>query len=384
MTKKLLTSVLCRVSLLLLSAAGPASSLCGQNTGAPSAIGEIPDAYTRSADSLALYIDTHHRNEEAKLQALYTWLTTHMTYNVYPTFVPAEERNDEAREIRETLRLREGVCRQFAKVFEAVGNRMDIPVWFVEGYVKSNGAVMSDPHAWCVARVDGKWFCYDPTFGMGYIRNYQFVSAPNTDYCRMAPETFIRTHMPFDPIFQLLEYPLSYQAFDDSSEEARVTDGAPCRFADSIRVYMRQSPAEQLVSTNRRMMRNGRPNRLVDYCIQINTSNISVYRCREVYNVYKTAIKHYNRSTDLVNEMIRHERSGFKPKRQPSEIDAWLQGASAALLEADNLMQNVGEVPAQYLVAVNNLKESIGDLMGKIHRHEEILAAHYGGKKKKK
>ena len=97
----------------------------------------IPDAYTGTPDSLAFYIDSHYAGDAAKLEALYRWITSKMSYNVYPMFTSVNERLTEEEEVCRTLRAREGVCRHFAQVFCMVGERMDIPAFKVDGYVKS-------------------------------------------------------------------------------------------------------------------------------------------------------------------------------------------------------------------------------------------------------
>ena len=337
---------------------------------------EIPDAYSGSVDSLAFYIDSHCADDEAKLQALYRWITTHMKYNVFPTFVSVNEKRDEQREIMQALANRQGVCRDFAKIFEAVGTRMDIPVYFVKGYTKSGGVVMTEPHAWCVALVNDGWYNYDPTFGMGYIRNQRFVSSPNMDYCKVEPEKFLQTHMPFDPIWQLTPNPYAYHEFDDGEVRGKSDslDGHAFRFADSIRISLKQTPVARLQSINGRIRRNGRPNPLVDYYLQLNESNMQVYRQREVYDIYKRALKYFNRGVDHFNEAVRyqrvHPRLGKNDKRK---MIAWLDKASEAVAEAGKELQKAHDVPEQYATALDNLKQAVAETMEKIRLKNKML-----------
>lgn len=331
---------------------------------------DIPDIYTHSIDSLALYIDCHQTDEEAKLKMLYTWMTSHLRYNVYPTFISVNKKRDERQEMLQALTNREGVCRHFALIFQAVSEQMDIPAFFIEGYTKTNGVVTPEPHAWCAALVNGQWYQYDPTFGMGYVRNYQFVSAPNPDYCQVSPEVFIRTHMPFDPIWQFLPHPYSYRAFDQGKDlPAPTTDGAPCDFADSIRIYLRQKPVQRLTAVNERIRQNGPGNRLVDYYLQLNTSNIAVHRQNEVYEIYKKSLKYYNRSVDNYNEIVRYRRVHSKIKKEDrKQIKSWTMEAQEAIEAAQKTIDSAQQVPEQYETAINNLKNAIDDTAGKIKR----------------
>lgn len=332
----------------------------------------IPDRYTYSADSLALYIDGHYRNDEAKMQAMYTWITSHMTYYVFPIFESVNEEHNDAKEVKRTLQVRKGVCRHFARVFQMVGDKMDIPTCFVEGYVKdSKGEIMNAPHAWCVAKISGKWYFYDPTFGMGYAMKQEFVAKPTMKYCKVSPDVAIWTHMPFDPIWQLLEHPYTYPAFDEGM--GTVSEERFC-FNDSIRLFLSQSPLQRAVSVEQRVERNGKSNPLVDYYKQINSSNIDVYRQREIYDVFKVALKQYNRGYDSYSELVRYHRNHFRPKKSQQEVERLMQSVPHYAEVADSVISKVF-VPSSspYALAMNNLKESIRELKGKIPLLEKLM-----------
>lgn len=333
---------------------------------------DIPDAYTYSLDSLAFYIDSHCNEDTTKLRALYDWMVGHMHYNVYPTFVSVNQKRDEAKEIALALRSREGVCRHFARIFQEVSERMAIPAFFIKGYTKSNGAIIPDPHAWCAALVNGKWYLYDPTYGMGYVRNYKFVSSPNSNYCQVEPDKFISSHMPFDPIWQLLERPYTFQAFDQGLEPP--ADRPPFSYADSIRVHLQRKPVEQLTAVNERIRRNGTPNRLVSYCLEVNTANIAVRRHNEVYEIYKTALTHYNSCVDHYNALVRYRRTHDKVSRSDHrQVSEWIADAAADIAEASQTLQTADQVPEQYATAIDNLKTAIAELTEKVERKKEEM-----------
>ena len=332
----------------------------------------IPDAYTGTPDSLAFYIDSHYVGDAAKLEALYRWITSKMSYNVYPMFTSVNERLTEEEEVCRTLRAREGVCRHFAQVFCMVGERMDIPAFKVDGYVKSGGVVMPEPHSWCVALVDGRWYNYDPTYGMGYVSNHRFVSAPNDEYCQVEPCTFLQTHMPFDPMWQFLPHPYSYPDFDEGTPPD--TSGPVFDYADTLRTYLSQTPLQRLVAVNGRVRRTGRPNRLVDYFVQLNTSNIGVLRQNAVYDLYKKALKHYNRGVDNFNEVVLYQRANRRiGKDGLRQMLGWIDEAAAAVDEARQTLDGVKDVPEQYVRALDNLKAAVADTSEKVRMKRELL-----------
>lgn len=339
--------------------------------------GEIPEEYTYSVDSLALYIDCHYDGEKSKAQAVYTWITTYLRYNVYTTFTSHNEAYSEAQELENTLVTREGVCRQFALLFTRIVEKMGIPAFVINGYNKSrSGIVMPEPHDWCAAKIGEQWYLYDPTFGMGYVDNYQFVSSQSMKYCHVLPEEFIQTHMPYDPIWQLLGHPYPYQEFDKGTFQQR-PDEPLCNFNDSIKVYMQQPRLNQLISARNRIQRNGQANRLTQYYLQLTQANIGVYRQREVYDIYNKAIKLQNQGCDLLSDFILYRKNGLKPRKSAKEMCGKVDKALQVAITADSLLHTARDIPQQYASAVQNLQTSISELIEEINRQKIFIEKYY-------
>ncbi|MBQ8673279.1 MAG: hypothetical protein IJ511_04400 [Bacteroides sp.] len=370
--------------LIALAVCLSGNMLRGQNNTSGIDKNIIPEAYTRSVDSMAYYLDAHFRTEEEKLRALYTWIVANMRYNVYPTFVSNNEVPDDEKEIREALRAREGVCRQFSMIFEAVATRLDIPVYIVYGYNKNNGVLMPEPHQWCAAKVGREWFLYDPTYGMGYVVNYQFVSAPNMNYCKVKPQDLIRTHMPFDPMWQLLEKPYTYAAFDQSKEAQAVYRGPAFQYNDSIVAFDNMPRLKQLLTISNRMSNNGPGNRLVDYYYQLTQSNIKVHRQNEVYNIYKKAVKYQNQGADSLNNFVWHRRMKFKPRKDEALIRLWISTAERSAAMADSVINLATDIPRQYETAVRNLRNSIIELKVKVELQKAFMEQYYAAPKSRR
>ena len=363
---------LIRYTLLLLSLS--VWTAYGQTAGTST---EIPPAYTYSADSLAFYISLHHKGEDAKLSALYRWMTANMKYNVYTTF---ESRNDiysEEKDVRNTLKTRSGVCRNFALVFKTVADMLDIPAFVVEGYVKAEGTLMTDPHAWCCAKVNGQWFLYDVTFGMGSIANNQFTSNPNMNYCQVTPIRMLQNHMPFDPIWQLIDRPYPFHLYDKSSSLPPASTEKAINYNDTIRAYTRLTKVQQQIDVNRRIKANGTPNPLVDYFLQLTQSNIQVYKGQEIYDIYKKAIKSFNQAADLYNEFVHYRQAKFQPEKEEKEVNELLDASNRANTAAYNYLLELAHAPEEYDTAIRNLKESVKLIMARTEKQKEFVNAYY-------
>lgn len=336
----------------------------------------IPDAYTHSVDSLAMYIDCNCNNDREKVETIYTWIINNLNYNLYTTFTSRNEPYSEERELAHTLQTREGVCRQFARLFIRVAERMGIPAYVVSGYNRhSTGGIMPEPHDWVAAKVNAKWYLYDPTFGMGYVENYKFFRRPQMKYCHMDPKEMIKTHMPYDPIWQLLPQPLTFDEFDNGLPHK--PSAIDCNFNDSIIAYTALPWIQQLVTAHRRVMSNGKGNRLTLYFLQLTESNIKVYRKQRVVNAHNAAMKYQNSAVDLYDAFINYKEASFKPVKEEELVRNMLAKAEQAIREAERLHRSVIEIPEEYESAMSNLGASIAETIAAIDGQKDFLERYY-------
>lgn len=339
----------------------------------------IPTEYTYSVDSLALYIRQKFKTPETQARAIYVWMTHHLTYNVYPTFVSRNEVNDDAKQVASTLRTRSGICRQFSLLFQALATRLGIETHTVIGYTKSGTVVMPEVHQWCVARMGSQWSLFDVTFGAGFVEDYKFTPSPNDAYFMVFPQQAIRTHMPFDPLWQLLERPYSYEEFKagaiDSGRKV-----AAFRYTDSIATFTRQSWELQLKAANHRALNNGKGNELLDYFIQLNRANIQIAGDVRVIDIHNRTMALQNRAVDSLMLFIRYRQAEFRPKKTEKQVRRMIEVTEELMLEADSLINTILVISPKYKEAVMNLRKSIIELATQTFKHKIFVERYYATK----
>jgi len=343
------------------------------------AILSIPDEYTKKVDTFAEYINRKFKGDEAKMRAIYVWMTHRMAYNVFTTFTSRNEVYSEEKEVQETLSTRKGVCRQFALLFKTLAGKVGIKAYLIDGYGKSGNVVLPEVHEWCVAQVNGEWYFFDPTYDTGYIEDYRFVSAPDDVYFKQLPERFIQTHMPFAPLWQFLKRPYSYSEFEKGVLESGRNVPFFC-WQDSLKVYDRQSWVEQLEAARSRILANGKGNDLVDYFLQLNQANTQVGKDSEAIDVYAAATDLQNRAVDSINVFIRYRKAGFRPRKAEAQVRRMIEVSEELTLRADSLINSVHTISPQYKQALLNLRESIMDLAMQIYKHKLFLERYYATK----
>lgn len=338
----------------------------------------IPDEYTYSVDSLALYLECNCDTEEEKLKTLYIWMTHTFRYRMFEAFVAGNQREGEEKEIQVLLDKRTGVCRDFSLLFKYVAQAMDIPAFFVEGYTKdSQGYIQREAHAWNVAKVNGKWYNYDTTYGMGYARNNEFVSRPTMEQYMVPSSEFLKTHMPFDPIWQLDEHPMTYQAFDQPAEHGKEVYQPLFNYNDSIIAYSKQNMYQQSLALQDRILHNGTANALVQYLLDVNGSNIKVHHHNVVYESYKESMKYYSQGWDEMKLFNRYKLANYRPKKNVLEVKAWLDSAQANYEKAKQVMVGVSNPPETISKAVGNLNRYIDELHTLIDQQWAAFNEHY-------
>ena len=216
---------------------------------------------------------------------------------------------------------------------------------------------------------------------MGYTQNQRFVSDPKKVYYRMAPQVFVRNHMPFDPIFQALPQPLYYQTFDNGEQMQAMRQ--PCNFNDSIRIYIRQAPIDQLRGSIRRVRSNGSPNRLIDYFLELSESNLKIYICNQVRATFYESMRLQNLAEDKRREMARKIKSGFK-NMTDDQIMELMEECGSSIKESDELLRSVKEIPDIYQTNFAQLRRFIDNTMDRVEQVNEICAKYLQSKPNKR
>ena len=207
----------------------------------------IPPAETHSTASIAKYIIGNYTTEREKLLAAYSWVTYNIKYNSDSMYVINFNPDPQTR-ITAALRRRKGVCENFAAIFNDIAVKAGLQSYEVTGYTKQYGSIDKTAHTWCAVYLEGKWFFCDPTWDVG-ISGY-------AKYFLVPPLAFIESHMPFDPLWQLLDQPVSHKEFYQGYIRSK-KDKTLINFVDSINAFTQMNELQQLESAAHRINQAG-------------------------------------------------------------------------------------------------------------------------------
>ncbi|MCT4639375.1 MAG: hypothetical protein N4A72_16850 [Bacteroidales bacterium] len=258
-------------------------------------VGTIKVSNRTSVKNLAKIITKKSEAEEDKVRAIFFWITHNIRYNTKIRSVEREY-NNKNQIITEVMKTRVGVCQHYAELFNILCKESGIKSVVIEGYTKQNGKISKLGHAWNAVYINNKWLCIDATWAAGYYRGNKYYQTYREKYFLDKPDVFIDTHMPFDPIWQFSESPITAKTFDNNHNQ--IKPKTKFNYKTLIEEYLRGSNLNKLKSKYKRVYDNGITNSIIKRHIEYTAYNIAT----EEYNI---AVGNFNKGVNINNSVVK-------------------------------------------------------------------------------
>jgi hypothetical protein len=337
-----------------------------------------PDSAYVSVATFSSWLKENFHSGEDLLCAIYVWSAGAISYDVEKMYLIRYEEKPEDM-IESTFRTRKAVCQGYSELFNDLCRRCGISSYVVNGYTKQNGEISSTGHAWVVARLEDGWYCFDPTWGAGYVQERKFYRRFSQEYYMIRPEAFIATHMPLDPMWQLLEHPYSIQDFY-SGIKKKDDKGSVYSYNDSINNYMQMNRFDQFGVTLRRVNEAGIYNNVIqDYARYLaQTLENEEIRKRNEYQKQQVdhlnlAVDHYNTAVKQFNEYVNYYNRQFKPVKSDPEIREMIDVCDRELMQAQQLIEKVDPFSMEIRQNIEQLEYSITVLKQNVYDQEKFV-----------
>jgi hypothetical protein len=340
---------------------------------------QIPDSLTKTTALIANYINANFTTENEKSRAVFIWVASNIQYDIDNMFAMNfyEKKEDK---IAKPLKTRKGICENYAALFTDICLKAGLKAYVIEGYTKQNGFTDYIPHAWSAALVDSSWFLFDPTWGSGYVNNGKFFKKINNDYYKVNPTSLIKSHIPFDYLWQFLNYPISNQAFYEGKTQQNKTKSY-FNFNDSIQAYEKQSHIDQLISSAYRVEKNGVKNSLVFDRLQHLKLEIENHKQTKTIELYNSAIVDYNDGIYGFNDFINYRNKQFTPKKTDPEIQNMIDVADNKLKEAKTKLGEISNSDVNTIKMIQQLTKSIEDATSHVKEQQDWLKIYFSKSK---
>lgn len=229
----------------------------------------------------------------------------------------------------------------------------------VHGYTRQRGADATNGHAWAAALINKDWWLFDPTWDAG----------GNTRQFMISPAEFINSHMPYDPLWQLLPYPYNHREYKrnlrPSSEKL-----PPQNVKDSLIAFMQLDSLGRLQATGRRMLQAGIEDKDLRLWYAYNSMKIGLIKEVGYQQNYEEAIAHLNKAVANLNQFINLRNNQEKPGAQMNQL---LDGADEHFKKATENFKRLKADPDNFQYDPDWLEDSLQKLKKKIADQREYL-----------
>jgi transglutaminase/protease-like cytokinesis protein 3 len=258
-----------------------------------------PGEIAQDIDKLVEYLKQPAANQKDVVKTFSYWIMQNISYDIYGflngTF------NKEG--ITGTLRDKKGVCQDYSELFKAMCDRAGIKCYVIAGYAKAfdykpGNEFKKANHAWNIIWLDNAYMPMDLTWGSGHIEynnnQWQYFVDPDISQVFTRPEVFVAKHLPSDPRWQLLHYPVSMDAFLKFNDPRDMLHDSTryYSFQDSISTFEKlDKDTQELESADAAY--NFYP-ALTDYAYHY--YNLAVTYSNTATDYYNAAVSSYNKS----------------------------------------------------------------------------------------
>lgn len=334
--------------------------------GAP---GPFADSLMRSATwrkknnlvLLAREISLTFKTDRERFRAAFAWTAQNLSYDLAAFNNDIAYANDAL--VFSALQNRKALCEGYVAVLDSLSRLMGISTFKVAGYTRWQDKLQVEPHLWIAVKISENWYFADPTWASGSIINGRFHQVYDTLWFLVPPSQMIRTHMPYDPIWQLSQRPLSHKGFIHRDGSLLSGHWQP---NDSIALHLQKELVQQFTSELRRIRQRFPHQALLPRITYLERAigtlkhNATVEKMQQSNALFNTAVANYNEAVQAYNN------------RLPRAQVLVLLVRSAQLLESARGMLPKEGVPASLRDELSLMHKQINQLNGRLREAEEI------------
>jgi len=325
----------------------------------------IPN-YLHTADEIAAYLANDSYTENEKTRAFYIWISHNIKYDL-------SSRNKEIvfsskRElVKDVLSRREGRCLHYSELFHEFCRLSGIKSFVITGYSRQpSGEISTIAHTWNAVYIDSCYYTIDVTWAAGYLLDTIYVNEFRDEYFLIEPKLFIKNHLPFDPVWQFLDNPITLVEFN-TQNFSKLNIAGDFNYREIIAEIDIQDETTYVENINKRLIQSGELNDLILAEISKNVLEITNEKCRIASDTLNNAIDKYNL-------YITYKNNRFKdPNIEDDDIKKLILGFEQTLFKADLLFQNVFTVNSDLNLQITRFKNKIKELEDKLKTEKVFI-----------
>ncbi len=182
--------------------------------------------------------------------------------------------------------------------------------------------------------------------------------------------------MPFDPLWQFLNYPITNQEFYES--KFQINKSKPLfNYNDTLFYYETESEIERLQSSFKRIEANGVKNSMIFDRLQHNKREIEYYGNNMIVDRFNSATNMYNEGIGQLNAFINYRNNQFIPKQSDSEIEQMVEVAEISLKNSREKLKEIKNSDPNIAMSMMQLNKSIDEATLNLNEQKAFLEKYF-------
>ncbi|NOU46991.1 MAG: hypothetical protein HOO86_08020 [Bacteroidales bacterium] len=329
-------------------------------------IAQIPPSAEKSIPALSKWINVEFLAKPERMRAIQRWIAMNLSYD-FNSSIEELTKKENHEIVASAFRTRKSVCGGYAGLMDSLCKLVGIQSYVIDGYTIQDGKINPNPHAWVAAKIDEKWWIFDPTWSSGRLVNGRYEHDFDESYFMVPPQKMILSHIPFDPIWQFLEFP-QYATNDKVFRTTSRYD-----FIDSIQLHQQLSNKLQITNEIRRINEFQATNQAIAKRLSFLYDNLDVELYNENIKLYNRAIKNYNEAVTNWDTYIDFRNKHLDDIQHVKKRMPDLNKILDQLDHCSNLLQQMKELTSDLANGVFDLSRAIKSMKSQIQEEKNLI-----------
>jgi len=326
--------------------------------------GTVP-SNLNSAAEIALYLTQNLNSPTDKTRAIYYWISHNIRYDLRMLNSKKDYANTKEI-IDEVLQRRQGVCQNYAELFHACCESVGIRSYVIYGYTDQKDELANFGHAWNAVLIDGEYYDIDATWAAGHLENGKYKMQFDDQYFMISPAEFIKSHIPFDPIWQFSNNPITHKEFE-KADFSRLKILSNFNYKDSIKLLSGLSQVEKAIRENHRITKFGMTNALIRKQVAFNQQLI-------VTTKFNSAVSLFNKGVADYNSYMLYKNKQFQgTKMKDEQILDFLASARKQIESSESLLSFLNSDKVDLNRMIRDMQSSIDKMKKDLHKEDVFM-----------
>lgn len=318
----------------------------------------VPDSL-KTADQISAYLTKGLKNDIEKVRAFYIWISHNINYDL-ENRGSTKRFKSKADVIDYVLKNRKGICQQYSELFHVFCQKTGIKSFVIGGYARNGQKQISDvAHSWNAVQIGPNYYFIDVTWASGFTINNLYMNQFHDEYFLIEPLLFVTTHLPFDPVWQFSDNPITIFDFNNQNF-LKLSEKGNYNYRAFIAEIEKQDRLTYLEQVNKRLFGLDELNDLLLDEIKENAFQITYEKGRIATEAYNTATDNYNLYINLKNSRFRN------PDIEDAKLRELISDVERPLYKADFMFQNVFTFNPDLRMQISRFQKSIQEFEAKL------------------